>query len=177
MPGMPLRGDRIHRYVAAFCPECHRDEPGRPLHEVPRLAGYLAERDGQIWLERGCGVHGRVTSLYDESPEILRYLEEWTAPSSGEGPVRFRIANSIATSATSMAMTTALLGEPGPMAAMIMTNTTIASTKLTMPSTTRPISGAHPTGSAAGDGGGGFSVMRASHGDEVGPETDSLADE
>jgi len=28
---MPLRGDRIHRYVAAFCPKCHEDEPGRPL--------------------------------------------------------------------------------------------------------------------------------------------------
>ena len=48
MPGMPLRGDRIHRYVAAFCPHCHDDEPHRPLNEVPRLAGYLAERDGRI---------------------------------------------------------------------------------------------------------------------------------
>jgi len=48
MPGMPLRGDRIHRYVAAFCPRCHEEEPNRPLSEVPRLAGYLAERDGRI---------------------------------------------------------------------------------------------------------------------------------
>src|SRR3954452_17422155 len=86
MPGMPLRGDRIHRYVAAFCPRCHDDDPGRPLHEVPRLAGYLAERDGRIWLERGCAVHGKVTTLYDESPEILSYLEEWTAPTKRHTP-------------------------------------------------------------------------------------------
>jgi 7,8-dihydro-6-hydroxymethylpterin dimethyltransferase len=86
MPGMPLRGDRIHRYVAAFCPRCHDAEPFRPLDEVPRLAGYLAERDGRIWLERGCAVHGRVTTLYDEDPEILRYLEEWTAPTKQHTP-------------------------------------------------------------------------------------------
>ncbi len=86
MPGMPLRGDRIHRYVAAFCPHCHDDEPRRPLHEVPRLAGYLAERDGRIWLERGCLLHGRVTTLYDEVPEILTYLEEWAAPTKQHTP-------------------------------------------------------------------------------------------
>src|SRR4051812_21049539 len=85
-PGMPLRGDRLHRYVTAFCPQCHADEPHRPLHDVPRLAGYLAERDGRIWLERGCAVHGRITTLYDENPEILRYLEEWTAPTKRHTP-------------------------------------------------------------------------------------------
>jgi uncharacterized radical SAM superfamily Fe-S cluster-containing enzyme len=85
-PGMPLRGDRIHRYVTAFCPHCHDEEPARPLHDVPRLAGYLAERDGRIWLERGCAVHGRVSTLYDEHPEILTYLEEWTAPTKRHTP-------------------------------------------------------------------------------------------
>jgi uncharacterized radical SAM superfamily Fe-S cluster-containing enzyme len=85
-PGMPLRGDRIHRYVTAFCRHCHDEEPARPLHDVPRLAGYLAERDGRIWLERGCAVHGRVSTLYDEHPEILTYLEEWTAPTKRHTP-------------------------------------------------------------------------------------------
>ncbi|HEV8217971.1 MAG TPA: radical SAM protein [Gemmatimonadaceae bacterium] len=85
-PGMPLRGDRIHRYVTAFCPHCHAEEPHRPLHDVPRLAGYLTERDGRIWLERGCSVHGRITTLYDEHPEILSYLEEWTAPTKRHTP-------------------------------------------------------------------------------------------
>jgi uncharacterized radical SAM superfamily Fe-S cluster-containing enzyme len=83
---MPLRGDRILRYVAAFCPHCHAEDPERPLGEVPRLAGYLAERDGQVWLERGCARHGRVTTLYDEEPEILTYLEQWTAPTKAHTP-------------------------------------------------------------------------------------------
>src|SRR5439155_6577026 len=86
MLGMPLRGDRIHRYVTAFCPHCHDADPLRPLEQVPRLAGYLAEREEPIWLERGCPVHGRVTTLYDEHPEILRYLEEWTAPTKRHAP-------------------------------------------------------------------------------------------
>ncbi len=78
--GMGLRGDRIHRYVNAFCPQCHAEEPNRPLQMVARLSGWLVERDDRIWLERGCPEHGLVTTMYDESPEILRYLEQWTAP-------------------------------------------------------------------------------------------------
>src|SRR4029079_7790097 len=30
--------------------------------------------------------HGLVRTLYDESPEILRYLEEWTAPTKVHTP-------------------------------------------------------------------------------------------
>lgn len=82
--GMQLRGDRIHRYVNAFCPACH--EQDRPLPEVRRLSGWLAERDGRIWLERGCPDHGLIRTLYDEDPQILRYLEEWTAPTKTHRP-------------------------------------------------------------------------------------------
>jgi hypothetical protein len=85
-PGMPLRGDRIHRYVNAFCPHCHLADPDRPLASVPRLAGWLAVRDDRVWLERGCPSHGLVRTLYDESPEILSYLEQWTAPTKVHGP-------------------------------------------------------------------------------------------
>ena len=84
--GMPLRGDRILRYVNAFCPECHRENPERPLTEVARLSGWLAERDGRVYLERGCPSHGMVRTLYDETPEILSYLEEWTAPTKAHLP-------------------------------------------------------------------------------------------
>ncbi len=80
--GMPLRDDRIHRYVTAFCPSCPHDD----LTDVPRLSGWLAERDGRIWLERGCPDHGFVRTLYDEDPEILRYLEQWTAPTKWHVP-------------------------------------------------------------------------------------------
>ncbi|HEX9547669.1 MAG TPA: hypothetical protein VF942_10045, partial [Acidimicrobiales bacterium] len=84
--GMPVRTDRIHRYVNAFCPHCHYEHPDRPLADVPRLSGYLAESEGRIWLVRGCPQHGRVVTLYDENPEILRYLEEWTAPTKVHTP-------------------------------------------------------------------------------------------
>lgn len=84
--GMGLRGDRLHRYVTAFCPRCHDEAPERPLTDVARLSGMLIERDGRIWLERGCPTHGRVRTLYDEDPEILSYLEEWTAPTKAHTP-------------------------------------------------------------------------------------------
>ncbi len=86
MPGMPLRDDRILRYVGAFCPACHAERPDRPLTEVQRLSGYLSEADGQVWLVRGCPTHGRIETLYDESPEIMRYLEQWTAPTKVHTP-------------------------------------------------------------------------------------------
>ncbi|WP_068276318.1 radical SAM protein [Aldersonia kunmingensis] len=84
--GMPLRGDRVLRYVNAFCPQCHIADPRRPLTQVHRLSGRLVERDGRVWLERGCATHGLVISLYDEDPEILAYLEEWTAPTKTHTP-------------------------------------------------------------------------------------------
>jgi len=85
-PGQPLRGDRIHRYVTAFCPRCHETNP--PLSEVRRLSGALLIRDGRVWLERGCPDHGLVRTLYDESPEILSYLEKWQAPTKQHVPDR-----------------------------------------------------------------------------------------
>jgi len=85
-PGMPLRRDRIRRYVSAFCPLCHEEQPDRPLDDVRRLSGWLAERDGRVWLERGCPDHGLVRTLYDESPEILTWLERWTAPTKLHEP-------------------------------------------------------------------------------------------
>lgn len=84
--GMPVREDRILRYVNAFCPTCHAEHPDRTLHDVRRLSGYLAETDGQVWLVRGCPDHGKIVTLYDESPEILAYLEEWTAPTKFHVP-------------------------------------------------------------------------------------------
>lgn len=83
---MGLRGDRLHRYVTAFCPQCHDAAPERPLADVARLSGMLIERDARIWLERGCPSHGLVRTLYDEHPEILSYLEEWTAPTKAHTP-------------------------------------------------------------------------------------------
>src|SRR5438270_2057697 len=83
---MELRRDRLRRYVTAYCPHCHVEGPERPLAAVRRLAGYLTEEDGRVWLVRGCPEHGKVRTLYDESPEILRYLEQWTAPTKRHVP-------------------------------------------------------------------------------------------
>lgn len=87
MSGMPLRDYRVHRYVNAFCPLCHEEEPDRPLADVRRLSGWLAVGDDdRVWLERGCPDHGLVRTLYDESAEILTYLEQWTAPTKVHRP-------------------------------------------------------------------------------------------
>lgn len=85
-PGMPLRDFRVHRYVNAFCPRCHEEDPERPLSDVRRLSGWLADRDGTVWLERGCPDHGVISSMYEESAHILRYLEQWTAPTKAHTP-------------------------------------------------------------------------------------------
>ncbi|MDR2998857.1 MAG: radical SAM protein, partial [Microbacterium sp.] len=84
--GMPLRDYRVHRYVNAFCPRCHEEKPDQPLSEVRRLSGWLADRDGTVWLERGCPEHGLISTMYDENAEILRYLEQWTAPTKVHTP-------------------------------------------------------------------------------------------
>lgn len=86
MTGMPLRDYRVHRYVNAFCPRCHDEQPDRPLAEVRRLSGWLAVRGERVWLERGCPDHGLIRTLYDESAEILAYLEQWTAPTKQHLP-------------------------------------------------------------------------------------------
>jgi Radical SAM superfamily len=85
-PGLPLRTSQVLRYVTAFCPHCHHEDPERPLSEVRRLGGYLAVEEGQVWLVRGCPEHGRVVTHYDESPQILAYLEQWTAPTRQHTP-------------------------------------------------------------------------------------------
>ncbi len=85
--GMPLRDQRIHRYVSAFCPVCHEADPVRPLEQVRRLSGWLAvDGAGRVWLERGCPEHGLIRTLYDESVEILRHLERWTATTKVHTP-------------------------------------------------------------------------------------------
>jgi 7,8-dihydro-6-hydroxymethylpterin dimethyltransferase len=84
--GMPLRGDRIRSYVNAFCPRCHDKDPDGGLAGVRRLSGWLVERHDRVWLERGCPVHGFIRTLYDESPEILTWLERWTAPTKWHVP-------------------------------------------------------------------------------------------
>lgn len=90
-PGRPLRGDRVHRYVTAWCPHCHAENPS--LAAARRLSGALVEEGGRLWLQRGCPSHGLVRTLYDEQPHIVRYLERWQAPTKShvpDDPANFR---------------------------------------------------------------------------------------
>ncbi|MCI9886931.1 radical SAM protein [Micrococcales bacterium 31B] len=83
---MPLNDYRVHRYVNAFCPHCHEENPECDLADVRRLSGWLAVRGERVYLERGCPDHGRISTLYDENAEILTYLEQWTAPTKVHAP-------------------------------------------------------------------------------------------
>jgi hypothetical protein len=85
---MPLRSYGRHRYVIAFCPHCHAEDPAAPLAEVARCSGCLIEQERGTWLVRGCARHGRVVTLFDEGPEILRYLETGTGPTRAHIPDR-----------------------------------------------------------------------------------------
>lgn len=80
---MPLRADVVRRYVTAYCPACHDTTP---VERVRRLAGRLVEQDGRVWLDRGCPDHGLVRTMYEEDPEILTWLEQWTAPTKQHTP-------------------------------------------------------------------------------------------
>ena len=83
--GMATRTDRIRRYVTSWCPLCH-ERDGGSVAGAQRLPGYLSEADGHVWLVRGCPDHGRIVTLYDEDPEILDWLERWTAPTKVHVP-------------------------------------------------------------------------------------------
>jgi len=75
------------RDVVAFCPRCHEKDPRGPLANVRRLPARLtSDACGRVWLVRTCPDHGVVTTLYQESAEILTYLEEWQAPARGATP-------------------------------------------------------------------------------------------
>jgi uncharacterized radical SAM superfamily Fe-S cluster-containing enzyme len=77
---------RVRRSVIAFCPACHLELPDRPLGEVRRLPGQLAESDGKVWLLRTCPEHGPIVTLYEEDAGLLDYLEQWTAPTKPPTP-------------------------------------------------------------------------------------------
>jgi len=54
-------------------------KPDRELSDVRRLSGWLAEREGRIWLERGCPEHGMISTLYDESAVVEELTGEGAA--------------------------------------------------------------------------------------------------
>lgn len=71
------------REVGAYCPRCHEADPS--LSSARRLEGRLLV-DDHVWLVRTCPEHGRITTMYEEDPQILSYLERWTAPTKPPTP-------------------------------------------------------------------------------------------
>ena len=71
------------REVGAYCPACYEADPS--LAAARRLDGRLVA-DSHVWLVRSCRDHGTIVTLYDEDPEILAYLERWTAPTKPPTP-------------------------------------------------------------------------------------------
>ena len=85
-PGMPLRGDRIHRYVNAFCPHLPRGAAGPAARGGAAAVGLAGGARRADLAGARLPTHGLVRTLYDESPEILTYLEQWTAPTKVHTP-------------------------------------------------------------------------------------------
>jgi uncharacterized radical SAM superfamily Fe-S cluster-containing enzyme len=83
--GMPVRDYSIHRYVNAYCPKCFEEDPQSKEAALSRNA-LLIEKDTKVYLNRACQKHGWVSTLYEENYEILKYLEEWTAPTKWVTP-------------------------------------------------------------------------------------------
>ena len=59
-----------------------------PRRVRPRQRRRLARADPPPWLQRACPTHGLVETLYDEDANILRYLEQWQAPTKVHVPDR-----------------------------------------------------------------------------------------
>ena len=81
MTGMPVR--ERPRPPLRERRSARRATPSSPSGRWRRCGGWPATSRRPV---AGCGwsvaarEHGRVATLYDESPEILAYLEQWTAP-------------------------------------------------------------------------------------------------
>jgi hypothetical protein len=72
----------ILKSVRAVCPTCFaQDETFDPEYPTDICDGHLVERDGRVYLRRYCRRgHGEVWSLYEESAELWRYLQQWRVP-------------------------------------------------------------------------------------------------
>jgi len=72
----------LQKSVRAVCPRCFAEIEGfDPEYPIDICDGHLVEREGKIYLRRWCRRgHGEVWSLYEESAELWRYLQQWRVP-------------------------------------------------------------------------------------------------
>jgi len=74
--------------VRAVCPRCFgENEHFDPQYPDDICDGHLVERDGSVFLRRYCRRgHGEVWSLYEESADLWRYLQQWRVPTKHINP-------------------------------------------------------------------------------------------
>lgn len=72
----------ILKSVRAVCPRCFaEDENFDPEYPTDICDGHLVDREGRVYLRRYCRRgHGEVWSLYEESADLWRYLQQWRVP-------------------------------------------------------------------------------------------------
>jgi 7,8-dihydro-6-hydroxymethylpterin dimethyltransferase len=72
----------ILKSVRAVCPRCFAADPAfDPEYPTDICDGHLVDRGGCVYLRRYCRRgHGEVWSLYEESAELWRYLQQWRVP-------------------------------------------------------------------------------------------------
>src|SRR4029077_15928080 len=72
----------IRKSVLFVCPRCFAEIEGfDPEYPTDICDGHLVDRAGRVYLRRFCRRgHGEVWSLYEESAELWRYLQQWRVP-------------------------------------------------------------------------------------------------
>lgn len=85
---LPLRDYTILKSVRAVCPRCFAEDANfDPQYPDDICDGHLVDRSGRVYLRRFCRRgHGEVWSLYEESAELWRYLQQWRVPSKTINP-------------------------------------------------------------------------------------------
>ncbi len=88
---LPLRDYTILKSVRAVCPRCFaEDEHFDPKYPEDICDGHLVEKDGRVYLRRFCRRgHGEVWSLYEESADLWKYLQQWRVPTKAINPDTF----------------------------------------------------------------------------------------
>jgi len=85
---LPINDYTILKSVRAVCPRCFSEtDDFDPEFPTDICDGHLVERAGRVYLRRFCRRgHGEVWSMYEESAELWRYLQQWRVPTKVINP-------------------------------------------------------------------------------------------
>lgn len=85
---LPLRDYSLLKSVRAVCPRCFAEDAHfDPQYPDDICDGHLVEKGGCVYLRRFCRRrHGEVWSLYEESADLWKYLQQWRVPTKTINP-------------------------------------------------------------------------------------------